>query len=76
VVDTNGLLVRLALTAGKASDNRLAEKLLSGFKSGAMLLPDRGFDADRIRSLAAEKGTLANLPPRCNRNEPTSTAAA
>jgi hypothetical protein len=26
VVDTNGLLVRLALTAGEARDNRLARK--------------------------------------------------
>src|SRR5262245_18444814 len=29
VVDTNGLPVRLALTAGEAHDNRLASKLLS-----------------------------------------------
>jgi transposase len=70
VVDTNGLPVRLALTAGEAHDNRLAEKLLSRLKSGAMLLADRGYDADWIRSLAAKKGAWANIPPRCNRNEP------
>ena len=29
LVDTNGLPVRLALTAGEAHDNRLASKLLS-----------------------------------------------
>jgi hypothetical protein len=29
VVDTNGLPVRLALTAGEAHDNRLAGRLLS-----------------------------------------------
>ncbi len=34
VVDTNGLPVRLALTAGEAHDNRLAGKLLSRLKSG------------------------------------------
>ena len=34
-----------------------------------MLLADRGYDADWIRSLAAEKGAWANIPPRCNRNE-------
>lgn len=38
VVDTNGLPVRLALTAGEAHDNRLAGKLLSRLKSGSMLL--------------------------------------
>jgi transposase len=70
VVDTNGLPVRLALTAGEAHDNRLAGKLLSRLKSGSMLLADRGYDADWIRALAAKKGALANIPPRCNRSEP------
>jgi transposase len=70
VVDTNGLPVRLGLTAGEAHDNRLAFKLLSGLRSGSMLLADRGYDADWIRAFAAEKGVWANIPPRCNRNEP------
>jgi Transposase DDE domain len=43
VVDTNGLPVRLALSAGEAHDNRLAAKLLSRLKSGSMLLADRGY---------------------------------
>jgi transposase len=58
------------LTAGQAHDNRLAGKLLSRLESGTMLLADRGYDADWIRALAAEKGAWANIPPRCNRNEP------
>ena len=70
VVDTNGLPVRLALTAGEAHDNRLAGKLLSRLKAGSMLLADRGYDADWIRALAARKGALANIPARCNRSEP------
>jgi transposase len=56
LVDSNGLPVRLALTAGEARDNRLAGKLLSRLKSKTMLLADRGYDADWIRSLAAKKG--------------------
>src|SRR5262245_23760485 len=35
VVDTNGLPVRLGLTAGEAHDNRLANKLLSRLRSGS-----------------------------------------
>ena len=70
MVDTNGLPVRLALTAGEAHDNWLAGKLLSRLKSGTMLLADRGYDADWIRALAAEGGVWANIPPRCNRSEP------
>jgi len=56
VVDSNGLRVRLALTAGEAHDNRLADQLLSRLKSGSMLLADRGYDARWIRALAAERG--------------------
>jgi transposase len=70
VVDTNGLPVRLALAAGEAHDKRLADKLLSRLKSRSMLLADRGYDAGWISTLAANKGVLANIPPRCNRSEP------
>jgi transposase len=69
VVDTNGLPVRPALTAGEAHDNGLAGKLLSRLKSGTMLLADRGYDADWIRTLAAERGAWANIPPKRNRTE-------
>jgi transposase len=68
VVDTNGLPVRLALTAGEAHDNRLAGKLLSRLKSGTMLLADRGYDAD-IRALVRKHGAWANIPPKRNRTE-------
>jgi transposase len=69
VVDTNGLPIRLALTAGEAHDNRLAGKLLSRLKSGTMLLADRGYDADWIRTLVRQHGAWANIPPKSNRTE-------
>jgi transposase len=69
VVDSNGLPVRLALTTGEAHDNRLVLTLLSGLKSGAMLLGDRGFDADWIRALVSQYGAWANIPPKRNRKE-------
>ena len=72
VVDTNGLPVRLGLTAGEAHDNRLALKLLSRLRSGSMLLADRGNDADWIRAFATQMGAWANVPPRSNRREPIS----
>ena len=56
VVDTNGLPVRLGLTAGEAHDNRLALSLLSRLRSGSMLLADRGYDADWISPFS--------LPPK------------
>jgi transposase len=69
VVDTNGLPVRLALTAGEAHDNPLADKLLSRLKPGTMLLADRGYDADWIRALVRQHGTWANIPPKRKRTE-------
>jgi transposase len=69
VVDKNGLPVRLALTAGEAHDNRLVTKLLSRLKSGAMLLADRGYDADWIRAFVRQHGAWANIPPRRNRKD-------
>ena len=69
VVDSNGLPVRLALTTGEAHDNRLVLTLLSGLKSGAMLLGDRGFDADWIRALVSQYGAWANIPPKRNRKD-------
>jgi transposase len=70
VVDTNGLPVRLALTAGEAHDNRLAGSLLSRLKPGSMLLADRGYDADWIRAIVTKRRAWVNIPPRSNRNEP------
>ena len=64
VVDTNGLPVRLALTAGEAHDNRLAGKLLSRLKSGTMLLADRGYDADWIRALVRRARRLGEYPAK------------
>ncbi len=70
VVDTSGLPVWLALTAGEAHDNRLSDKLLSRLKSGTILPADRGYDADWIRALAAKRCAWANISPRSNRTEP------
>jgi transposase len=59
-----------ALTTGEAHDNCLVTTLLSDLKSGAMLLADRGYDADWIRTLASRRGAWANIPPKRNRREP------
>jgi transposase len=61
---------RLGLTAGEAHDNRLALRLLSRLRAGSMLLADRGYDADWIRAFASERGSWANVPPKCNRRQP------
>jgi transposase len=69
-VDTHGLPIRLALKAGEAQDNRLAGKLLSGLKSGTMLLADGGYDADWIRALATGRGRLGQYPAEMQSHDP------
>ena len=44
--------------------------LLSALKSGALLLADRGYDADWIRTFVSQHGAWANIPPKRNRKEP------
>ena len=62
VVDTNGLPVRLGLTAGEAHDNRLALSLLCRLRSGSMLLADRGY---AIFSNSLRQMPRAHHPRHC-----------
>jgi transposase len=69
VVDADGLPVQLAITPGQAHDNRLCSVLLKGLQARTMLLADRGYDADWIRTLVHQQGAWANIPPKRNRRE-------
>src|ERR1039458_8623064 len=51
-------------------DNRLCPKLLTGLQPQTMLLADRGYDADWIRTLVNQQGAWANIPTKRNRKEP------
>jgi hypothetical protein len=55
---------------GEAHDNRFADKFLFRLKSGAMLLADRGYDANWIRERAGKKGAWADIPPKSSSNDP------
>src|SRR5262249_8943985 len=44
--------------------------VLATMHDTAVQMIDTSIDAGWIRALAASKGALANIPPRCNRNEP------
>jgi transposase len=48
------------------------QQTLSRLKPKAMLLADRGCDADWVRELAMRRGAWANIPPKRNRSNPTS----
>jgi transposase len=70
LVDKRGLPIKLTLTAGPAHDMLAAPTLISELPEGAMLLGDKGYDANVIRDLANERGAWANIPPKSNRKDP------
>jgi hypothetical protein len=57
----------VARSERQSMGRRLAFKLLSRLRPGSILLADRGYDADWIRTLVCHHGAWANIPPKRNR---------
>ncbi len=75
LVDANGLPILLKLTPGQAHDGRSADDMLDGLGQGQILLADRGYDSDALRSRLASKGAWGNIKPMPNRvNVPSFSA--
>jgi transposase len=70
MVDARGLPVRLCITPGQIHDMAAAGPLLADMPQEAMLLADKGYDADSIRQLADNRNAWANIPPKSNRKNP------
>lgn len=67
VVDANGNPITLKLSEGQAHDGRSAADLLDTVQAGQILLADRSYDSDAVRSKMAERGAWANIKPMPNR---------
>jgi transposase len=67
LVDAEGRPIDLVLTAGQAHDGKPAIDMLEVLQPDTILLADRAYDSDAIRSLAAQKQAWANIPPKKNR---------
>ena len=70
VVDKKGRPIKLKLTAGQASDVASAPELIADLPEEAMLIADKGYDANALREAVAERGAWANIPPKANRKDP------
>ncbi|TIO64344.1 MAG: transposase [Mesorhizobium sp.] len=57
----------ISCTAGQAHDGKPAIAMLDALQPDAILLADRAYDSNAIRSLAAQKRAWANIPPKKNR---------
>ena len=63
LVDANGNPIALKLTEGQAPDGRSAADMLETIGEGQILLADRAYDSDALRSILAERGAWANVKP-------------
>jgi len=67
LVDARGLPIVLKLTEGQAHDGRSARDMLETLKAGQILLADRAYDSDALRTELASRGAWANVKPMPNR---------
>jgi len=70
LVDKQGRPIRLLLGAGQESDIARAQELIGDLPKGAMLLADKGYDANALRQAVNQQGAWANIPPKTNRKDP------
>ena len=70
VVNATGLPLQIAITGGQNHDSTQARDLLKELPNGGMVLADKAYDANEIRSYVSSLGGWANIPPRRNRRDP------
>ncbi len=70
LVDAHGNPVALTLSAGQTHDSKAVEGLLATIKGNGVLLADRAYDSDPLRTLALAHGFWANIPSKSNRMKP------
>jgi len=63
LVDANGLPIALELSEGQAHDGRSAKDMLAGLGRGQILLADRAYDSDALRTDLAARGAWTNIKP-------------
>jgi len=61
------LPVRLALTAGQASDKAAAPGLLDGLPAATIVVADRGYDWQHLIDLVGQRGGQAHIPTQRDR---------
>ncbi|MBB4264357.1 IS5 family transposase [Bradyrhizobium sp. CIR3A] len=52
------------ITPGEAPDVTCAEALLDGLDARAVVIADKGYDADRVRAHIRDQGAIPNIPNR------------
>jgi transposase len=68
-VDAKGRPVRLLISPGNDHDVTCAAALLEGLELRAVVIADKGYDADSVRSCIRDQGAIPNIPNRANRKK-------
>lgn len=63
LVDSDGVPIKIKLTAGQAHDGRAAADLLDEIGDGQILLADSAYDSDGLRDTLKARGAWANVKP-------------
>lgn len=61
--------MRLLISPGQDHDATCAQALLEGLERRAIVIADKGYDADRIRALIRAQGAIPNIPNTSNRKK-------
>jgi Transposase DDE domain len=64
LVDKKGRPIKLKLTAGQASDVASAPEMFADLPEDAMLIADKGYDANALRAAVAEKARGRTSRPK------------
>ena len=67
LIDQAGRPVAFQLTGGNIADIAAAAPLLQATAPSAWLIGDKGYDADHLRALLDDRGTIAVIPNKSNR---------
>ena len=67
LVDAEGRPICLKLTEGQAHDGRAAADMFDTVVAGNILIADRAYDSDGLRTSMAERGAWANIRSMPNR---------
>jgi transposase len=66
-VDAKGRPVCLLISPGEAHDVTCAKALLAGLEKRAVVIADKGYDANHVRAHIRDQGAIPNIPNRSNR---------
>jgi transposase len=70
LVDARGLPILLKITPGQAHDGRSAADMFDTLSEGDVLLADRAYDSDALRTEMAARGVWANVRAMPQRIKP------